>query len=190
MKRNLYLKVAVIFIALYPSFIFAQTDRARVEVIIFEQINKSNEEKRRYPGEIDTTDTIDVHNTGLAAKSNVLSVSKNHYLLNNERRRLAGHKNYRVLEHIAWEQDYDSEKRMPIYITPEKLNSISFSDVEVLVNVRPYQNQALVDIDAIARIQGNEFASRISSRKVIGKRKIYYFDHPDFGVLLQVTPMS
>lgn len=165
--------------------------RAQVEVIIFEQIEKSNEEKRRYPGDLSRDGAVDYY-LGEESKSSssIKALSSSELELRQQRNILGRHKRYRVLQHVGWEQDFDNYSREKVYIGPEEINSISFSDLAALVRVRPYQNNVIAEVDALATIVGNEYASRITSKKVISNKQVYYFDHPDFGIIIQVRKIK
>jgi hypothetical protein len=183
MLRKVLLICAMLVVA---NAAFASS-RAQVEIIIFEQIKKANEEKRRYPGDISAQGAIEYYGDESSKRRNNIRVLElSEYKLKEQRNILGRHKDYRVLQHVAWEQDFDNYSKDEIYVAPDDINSISFSSLGALVKVRPYQNNIIAEIDALATIVGNEYASRIKSRKVIGNKQVYYFDHPDFGVIIQV----
>ena len=109
------------------------------------------------------------------------------YLLSDEQKRLARSKDIRVLAHLAWEQDLEGDIQEGIYIRSDEIDSLLFSEVETIVKVKPYQTNTIAKIDVIAHNLEGDYASRITSKKVIGNNKSYYFDHPDFGMIIRVV---
>ncbi|MBT4963397.1 MAG: hypothetical protein HOI53_00065 [Francisellaceae bacterium] len=184
------LGVLTFYILLLIGNVAFANEMAEVEVIVFEQIQKDNDEKRRYPGDLERNNSIDLFEDAKLPFPNIKILDKSEYKLNEHRNRLARHKNFRILQHLAWEQDFDKYSTKGIYIKPTEIDSILFSEIEAIIKARPYQNNIIVDVDAIAKIGEDEYASRIKSKKVISNKQIYYFDHPDFGVILQVRPKT
>lgn len=180
-------KILLICAILVVSNVAFAGSRAQVEIIVFEQIKKANEEKRRYPGDISTQGAVEYYgDESSKVRNNIRTLDISEYQLKEQRNILGRHKDYRVLQHVAWEQDFDNYSKEKVYVAPGEINSISFSSLGALVKVRPYQNNIIAEVDALATIVGNEYASRIKARKVIGNKQVYYFDHPDFGVIIQV----
>ena len=101
------LGVLTFYILLLIGNVAFANEMAEVEVIVFEQIQKDNDEKRRYPGDLERNNSIDLFEDAKLPFPNIKILDKSEYKLNEHRNRLARHKNFRILQHLAWEQDFD-----------------------------------------------------------------------------------
>lgn len=145
-----------------------------VELIVFEQLNS-------YTDEAWPTTSVDIGATfSPSIPGKLIQPAKNSTLIQTASR-LQKSRDYRVLYHNSWQQ--------PIMT---KINSravnIQSSDGTISGSVRFFKSTYLHAALDLQLMQGAQSPRLIESRRIRSK-KLYFYDHPKMGALLQITPL-
>lgn len=165
--------------------------RYEVEILVFQNLAPDQE-----GGEVWTMDRVDTVIPGLEDASPPTDSTPESSPLTRARRLLEEDANYRVLTHKYWIQQARSESE-------SRGHRIKDDNSELDGLVKFYVSRFLhVDISMLLldseqaenppKRSDNDTAltHRISERRRVRSREIQYFDHPKFGILMVITPIS
>jgi len=113
----------------------------------------------------------------------VAAVSPSAYRLRGAWRALKASAGYRPLRHLAWTQAGTARTNAPVVLVGDDPGS------PVYGTVRVSRGRYLhVDLDLLYRDGDGEY--RFRSHRRMRSNEIHYLDHPMFGVLILITPLS
>jgi hypothetical protein len=174
-------------LTLAALMLFAMTSMANaqsyyaVEVVVFANPGgyaQSAEAWRPEPGMPDTSRARPV-----SAGGGVAPVSPSAYRLSGAWQALRDSPGYRPLRHVAWTQRGTSRSNAPVVLVGDDPDSPVYGTVTVS------RGRFLhVDVDLIYRDGENKY--RFRSHRRMRSNEIHYMDHPMFGVLVVITPLS
>ena len=145
-----------------------------VEVIVFEQLNTYTDEA--WP---ETSFELSAP-LSPSVSGERIHPAKNSTLIQTATR-LNSSQDYRVLYHKSWQQ--------PI-MTKSKSQGVNIqsSDGSVTGSIRFFKSTYLHAALDLQLMQGGQSPRLIESRRIRSK-KLYFYDHPKMGALLQITPL-
>lgn len=146
-----------------------------VELIVFEQLNTNTDEA--WPA---TTFDIDAP-LSPSVSGKLIRPAKNSTLIQTAAR-LQKSRDYQVLYHQSWQQPIMTKS----YSRAVKIQS---SDGTITGSVRLFKSTYLHAALDLQLLQGTE-SPRLTESRRIRKKKLYFFDHPKIGALLQITPIN
>lgn len=156
-----------------------------VEVLVFEN---------RLPdlegGEMWNRDTVDTRLPGLADSLPASPGNLTGSPLAGSAEALKRDGRYRVLSHQRWTQVADARST----VKAVRIQALDASDpTELDGTVRFYMSRFLhLDVNLLFRPDGENGAQvyRLSEQRKVKSKETNYFDHPKFGVLVRITPLS
>lgn len=168
----------------------------RVEVVIFEHLNKKSSEEALpiYTGRPNSNGAVDL--TQLPAdvpdEDKIVLLDQSEQLLNDTVAKLKKNRGYRVLMHEAWEQPLRPTRKIAIFkeakpwsmqgIIELKQRRALYVTTDILLE-RGSNKRRLFFSGADDDITG----FRIEDSRPIKLKELEYIDHPNFGILVQVV---
>lgn len=158
------------------SLLFAQNLFAKqyqVELIIFEHIydTSSPEADSRVDMEID-----------YALLRNLSPVDKEARVLNDEAQRIRGSRNFRYIGHASWIQEGLSRDEAGYVSLDDWLGNNGIRGSATV-----YLNRYLhLDV----QLRKDESNAQMSQNRRMRSKELHYLDHPQFGILAQITPVE
>lgn len=146
-----------------------------VEFIVFEQLNTYTDEA--WP---DTSFNISAP-LSPSDSGKLIRPAKNSTLIQTAAR-LQKSRDYRVLYHKSWQQPIMTKSH-------SRAVTINSNDGSINGSVRFFKSTYLHAALDLQLMQGAQSPRLIESRR-IRKKKLYFFDHPKMGALLQITPLK
>ncbi|MBL1320756.1 MAG: hypothetical protein COA63_006795 [Methylophaga sp.] len=174
MKKTHFIHLFSLIILWSLSFQAQAQQWYHVELIVFEQLNT-------YTDEVWPETSFDISaplSPSVSGKR--IHPAKNSTLIQTATR-LNNSRDYQVLYHKSWQQ--------PI-MTKSNSQGVKIQSVDGLLNgsVRFFKSTYLhADLD-LQLMQGAQSPRLIESRRIRSK-KLYFYDHPKIGALLQITPL-
>ncbi|PHS25771.1 MAG: hypothetical protein COA83_04985 [Methylophaga sp.] len=146
-----------------------------VELIVFEQLNS-------YTDEAWPETSFDINaplNPSVSGK--LIRPAKNSTLIQTAAR-LQKSADYRVLYHNSWQQPIMTRSN-------SRAVNIQSADSSISGSVRFFKSTYLHAALDLQLMQGEQSPRLIESRRIRNK-KLYFYDHPKMGALLQITPIE
>jgi hypothetical protein len=175
MKTTSFLRfLGIIFFWSLSSYAHAQ-QWYHVELIVFEQLNTYTDEA--WPEtSFDISEPLSPSVSGER-----IHPAKNSTLIQTATR-LNNSRDYQVLYHKSWQQ--------PIMTKSNSQGvNIKSADGSVSGSVRFFKSTYLHAALDLQLMQGAQSPRLIESRRIRSK-KLYFYDHPKMGALLQITPIE
>jgi hypothetical protein len=146
-----------------------------VELIVFEQLNT-------YTDEAWPTTAFDIDAPlSPSVSGKLIHPAKNRTLIQTAER-LQKSRDYRVLYHQSWQQPIMTKSH-------SRSVKIQSSDGAINGSIRFFKSTYLHAALDIQLLQGDQ-SPRLTESRRIRKKKLYFFDHPKLGALLQITPIE
>lgn len=171
-----------------------------VEVIVFEHLDESlnGDEDWSVPDRLPNFATaIDLNDGTDAGSSGFTSLSPSSLKLAGVYQRLRGSANYRPVLHKAWRQPgYSANSVRQVHISTRPVRDISSQNLDIdatgsehwIEGTIGLQGGRLLHLGAKFVYRNNGVTTNIAEFRQIKLKQIHYFDHPLFGVIVQVTP--
>jgi hypothetical protein len=185
-----------------PVQVIAETKWYQVEVVVFENttvdfglddpVDHSVSDWPEMEGAIELMP--DIAGTGSVAESTELQAAdataamsyqalpETQLKLAGIRERLEASPDYRPVLITGWRQSIEGETS-PVHITAGDLSS-----VDGIVQLRQLDSLQVV-VDLAFSDENSITTGRIKDRRQVRLRKLYYFDNPVFGAMVQVSPL-
>lgn len=201
--RVIYFQAFRLLLLLILTWSFDNAFAARwyhVEVIIFEHLDDSlsggedwsvPDRLPNFATAIDLNDGTDSNSTGFSALPPTSLKLAGIY------QRLRGSANYRPVLHKAWRQPgYSANSVRQVHLTSKPVRDTTTQNLD-LDSVLPaqwiegtigLQGGRLLHVGAKFIYRNNEVTTTIAEFRQVKLKQIHYFDHPLFGVIVQVTP--
>lgn len=183
--KFLNLTNSILFVGLMSIGVAAQAQQwYHVELIVFEVLNPSDNEQSP-PFTLQDPAPLSV---GMANKAIQPAENKN---LGDIAQRLRNSAGYRVVSHQSWQQAVGNRNRaQAVAIESDRVKG------QVRFHIATYLH-ANLDLwlqDGVRSVESDSFHTLSQPRLVelrrIRSRQVHYFDHPRFGAILQLIPVS
>ncbi|AFI84079.1 hypothetical protein Q7A_1241 [Methylophaga nitratireducenticrescens] len=183
--KSLSLIRSLFFVALMSFGVAAQAQQwYHVELIVFEVLNPSDNEQ----SPVFTLQDPAPLKVGMANKIIQPAGNKN---LTDISQRLRNSAGYRVISHQTWQQAVGSRSRaQAVAIDSDRVQG------QVRFHIATYLHASL-DLwlqDGVRSVESNSYHTlhqpRLVELRRIRSKQVHYFDHPRFGAILQLIPVS
>lgn len=183
--KSLSLIRSLFFVALVSFGTAAQAQQwYHVELIVFENLNPSDNEQ----SPVFTLQDTAPLKVGMANKVMQPAANKN---LTGIVQRLRNSAGYRVISHQTWQQAVASRSRaQAVAIDSDRVQG------QVRFHIATYLHASL-DLwlqDGVRSVESNSYHTlhqpRLVELRRIRSKQVHYFDHPRFGAILQLIPVS
>jgi hypothetical protein len=193
--------IFIILLALLPSISISATDQSRykIEALVFKSLS-AYESNEIWPTESGVLDKADESKSqSMASQSEIVqtrSTSDNKSELEDIRERMEESGEYIVLDYRKWQQMADSRSQSPVTAYDSRYENIG----QLKGRIQFYMSRFLhisVDLSlvpehySITETESGQTGRpfyQIQQDKRIKSKNIYYFDHPEFGVLVYIHP--
>ncbi len=174
MKTTYFIRFFSLIILCLLSFQAHAQQWYHVELIVFEQLNT-------YTDEAWPQTSFDI-NAPLSpsVSGKLIHPAKNSTLIQTAAR-LQKSRDYRVLYHRSWQQPIMTKSN-------SRAVSVQSPDGSIKGSVRFFKSTYLHAALDLQLMQGAQSPRLIESRRIRSK-KLYFYDHPKMGALLQITPL-
>ena len=213
MRKLLFLLVAAI-VAVSPR-LDAQSERwYQIELVVFRHLNAGvvrSEVWPELPSQLDFSSVVKLLDGGSGGdidtdittqgSSAFRSLAQSELRLGGVYQRLANHPAYTPVLHVAWRQPgYAGAQSRDVYISDGHRSIEEFGWDPTAIN--PDSPAVFRGIEGTVRVSGGQlihviadFVGRIGDRtarvrehRQVKFKELHYFDHPEFGVVLQILP--
>lgn len=162
---------------------YAETMPHNLEFIIFQQhavINNQHKNIIRHFARLDKKNIINYNKLNKVPDLQ-LTLSKELQLLN-------ASTNYKVLQYVDWEDVVTHRFNSGVYFYFDNFNKTSTDVIKLegIINYKYSANIYGVKIDIIFYLKQQEPPIRLTQSAKIKKGELFYFDNPNFGVLLKL----
>lgn len=191
--------ISIIFLLLLPSISVSATDQSRykIEALVFKSltVSENNEIWPTEPGLPGKTN----ESLSAASKSEIMQTHTtpgNESELYNIKQRMEESGEYIVLDYRKWQQMADARSQSPVTVYDS-----SYEDIGQLKGKIQFYMSRFLHISVDLSIVPEHYTTTetesdqtgrplylIQQGKRIKSKNIYYFDHPEFGVLVYVDP--
>lgn len=175
----------ILFVGLIGFAVGAQAQQwYHVELIVFEVLNPTdNEQSPAFTLQIPAPLRV-----GMSNKSIQPAANKN---LENTAQRLRNSAGYRVISHQTWQQAVGNRNSaQAVAVEADRVQG------QVRFHIATYLHASL-DLwlkDGVRSVESDTFHTlhqpRLVEMRRIRSRQVHYFDHPRFGAILQLIPVS
>jgi hypothetical protein len=204
MKSDLLTRLLTLFSLSLLSMSAHAAQWYHVEVIVFEQLSTVTDEQWPIMPEIEKGELA------LSDNNQFIHPAAVETLIESEQR-LSRSSNYRVHYHHAWQQPINRKGSSAKAVTIESANGMVAGNIRLYkstylhaaVDLWLLENQIAISSWSDASPQGESFIIDSEGEPVntirnphliqshrIRSKKLHFFDHPKFGVLLQLTPIE
>jgi len=170
--RTLTLKTLFLFIVLFGSHNLL-AKQYQIELIIFEHIYNTSSP------EADTRVSEDIDYSLLRSLS---PADKESLVLSEEAKRVRGSRNFRFIAHAAWVQEGLSREEAGYVSLNDWLGSSGINGTATV-----YINRYL-HLDVQLNKESNN--ALMNQKRRMRSKELHYIDHPNFGILAQITPLE
>ena len=189
--------ILIAFLVLLPSISISATDQSRykIEALVFKSLSAS-ESNEIWPTE---SGIAEPQSQSMASQSEIVqlrSSSENKGELVNIKERMEDSGEYIVLDYRKWRQLADSRSQSPVTVYDSRYEDIGqlkgiiqfymsrFLHINVDLSLAP-EHYTITETESG---QTGRPLFQIQQDKRIKSKNIYYFDHPEFGVLVYINP--
>ena len=194
MKSHFFTQLILAFSLLILSFQSYADQWYHVELIVFEQLNSVTDEQWPQMNTFDETHL----STGMATSH--IQPATTETLLNTASR-LNRSARYRIHYHNAWQQPImrkNSAQAVAVYsennLIEGNIRLYKSTYLHAALDLWLKQNSRVIDNWSDASPDGIDISApknpNLKESRRIRSKKLYYFDHPKLGALLQLTPIE
>jgi len=193
-KQYLFIKTLVSIGLLALSFQTHAEQWYHVELVVFEQLNTVTDEEWPQTEPLETVPLT----SGMATP--LIQPAENESLVN-AAQRLDRSSRYQVHFHEAWQQPI-LEKRLAQAVAVQSENELIDGNIRLYketylhaqLDLWLMQNAGLINAWSDASPEGIDISSprnpNLKESRRIRSKKLYFFDHPKLGALVQLTPID